>query len=545
MAPTLESTPHPERDGDEEAAAALARDPAVVRFWPIEVDGARLWYVELQPGYTLEDVRRNDVVTDERQYEASHRIALLWATRAQAPAPAGCSPKAWLTVREAARELSVSERLLRRLLAEGSLAGAAVRAGRTWRLNRERLAEELAHHPEGTHGLARQEKAQEPREQRHGAVLVDLQPRGRREGPLQGDRVLPGEDARRALKIFEGKVAAGEDPMSMPTGNGSSPAPRVPTLADYLDETYLPVIDRDKSAGTARGARTAAKALKHRLGAMSLSEVAFRQVDAYVTARRAEGRRSRTVAIELWVLRGCLQHAADCALIAEVPKLPSVSINDRPVAKYLTPEQSSLVLDALRPVAVQPHRVTRGAPPVCRDRLTYLAVLMALNLEMRKGEILSRGWQDVLWSLGPHGTLLVRAAPAIGFEVKTRRERAVPLTPELRIELDALRAEAGVPTSGWIFPAPDAPTKPRKDFKGALARACRRAGVPVVHPHALRHTWATRLAMAGVDRRSLMDLGGWTSSSVLDEVYAHATESHKAEVMTRMGLGPTPRGVGG
>lgn len=349
------------------------------------------------------------------------------------------------------------------------------------------------------------------------------------------------EEAKRALKIFEGKVAAGEVVTPKRTESGSSQAASSgPILATYLDEVFLPVVARDKSAGTYRSALCAARSIKLALGPLPLEAITYRLVDDHFTARRTAGRRPRTVAIELWLLRGCLQHAFDRGDISQVPKLPSVRIRDRYVSVYLTPEQSLRVLDALRPLAAQPHVVTRGRPPILRDRLSYLAILMALNTGMRKGEILSRGWEDVLWSAGPFGTLLVRAKPSIGFDVKTRRERAVPMTPELRAELDALYTEVGQPEAGWIFAPPDNPGTPRKEFKKALANACRRAGVPVVHPHALRHTWAARLAMAGVDRRSLMDLGGWTSSSVLDEIYAHASEPHKTELMARMGLGPAP-----
>ena len=347
------------------------------------------------------------------------------------------------------------------------------------------------------------------------------------------------KEADRALKVFEGKLAAGDDPAPMPTGGGSSPVGRSRTLAEYLDETYLAVIERDKSAGTLRSARCAAQSVKVGLGSLPLAGVNFKAVDAHFTNRRVAGRRARTIAIELWLIRGCLLHAVDCGELAAMPKLPAVRIREHYVSPYLTAEQSEKVLAALRPLAVQPHVVTRGAPPVVRDRLSYLAVLVALNLGMRKGEILSRGWEDIRWTGGPHGTLLVRAKPAIGFEVKTRRERAVPLTPELRDELEALHLELGRPATGWIFPSTENPARPRQDFKKALANACRRAGVPVVHPHALRHTWATRLATAGVDRRTLMELGGWSSSAVLDEIYAHAPAAHMAEVMGRMGVGPT------
>jgi hypothetical protein len=44
--------------------------------------------------------------------------------------------------------------------------------------------------------------------------------------------------------------------------------------------------------------------------------------------------------------------------------------------------------------------------------------------------------------------------------------------------------------------------------------------------------------MEGVDRRSLMDIGGWKEGRMLDEIYAHVTDDHVDEVMSRMGLSP-------
>lgn len=349
-------------------------------------------------------------------------------------------------------------------------------------------------------------------------------------------------EAKQLLKMFEGRLASGEavEPTSTAPGSAAIEAsvPEGRTLGAYLAEVYLPVVARDKAAGTARSARCAQRSLTKEFGNVSLGAITFKLVDAYFTKRRSTGRRPRTVAIELWLLRGCLQHAVNCGdLPSGMPLLPTVRTGDRYVSPYLTPEQSVRVLEALRPGREQPHVVTRGAPPLQRDRLTFTAVLMALNTGMRKGEILTRGWEDVRWSTGTHGTIIVAAKSEIGFEVKTRRSRAIPLTPDLRAELAALHREVGTPERGWIFPADHDASVPRRDFKKGLANACRRAGVPVVHPHALRHTWATRLATAGVDRRTLMDLGGWTSSSVLDEIYSHAPEDHKVGVMARTGLG--------
>jgi integrase len=55
-----------------------------------------------------------------------------------------------------------------------------------------------------------------------------------------------------------------------------------------------------------------------------------------------------------------------------------------------------------------------------------------------------------------------------------------------------------------------------------LARAGRRAGLGLVRPHAFRHSFATAvLDAAGGNLVIARDAGGWSSTSVVDEIYAH------------------------
>lgn len=298
-------------------------------------------------------------------------------------------------------------------------------------------------------------------------------------------------------------------------------------LAVFLADTYLPIVRRDRAVKTAVSAQTSVNALTAKLGERTLTEITFGVVDAYITARLDEGRAPRTVRIELWALRGALAYAVKLGLLPRVPDLPIPEPKRVRPAKFLTVEESRLLLAALKPI---------GGHNDHRDWLSFLAVVLALDLGLRKGEIMSRRWRDVRWEDGPHGSLLIDAQPEIGFQVKTRRSRVVPLTAAARRELLAARARAGEPQDDWVFPSPRDARKPRADFKVALHGACRRAGLGLIHPHALRHTWASRLAMQGVDRRSLMELGGWTSGAMLDEVYAHVPDQHKARMIAGAGL---------
>jgi len=347
------------------------------------------------------------------------------------------------------------------------------------------------------------------------------------------------QDARRALRIFEGRQAAGQSVEPTPTERGSPRAtvPRTARLGSYLEDRWLPSYCRDKAASTCASAKAATANLVRILGRLPVAKVDFATVDAYITERKQEGRRSRTIIIELRLLRCALAHAKACGLLETLPELPTMRDTDRKPHRFLTDAQALALLEALRPLDVQPHQVTRGRPPIQRDRLSHLAVLLALNLGLRKGELLSRRWEDVAWTRGPVGCVTVADQPLCDFRVKTRRSRVVPLTREAREALEEEWRQVGEPPAGWIFPCRVDPDRPRSDFRRALQGACDRAEVPRIHPHGLRHTWASRLAMAGVDRRTLMDLGGWTDGRVLDEIYSHTTDAHRAAVMEGVGLG--------
>jgi site-specific recombinase XerD len=54
------------------------------------------------------------------------------------------------------------------------------------------------------------------------------------------------------------------------------------------------------------------------------------------------------------------------------------------------------------------------------------------------------------------------------------------------------------------------------------------AGVPRLHPHQLRHHFASEWLRAGKSESNLMQIAGWSSRSMLDAVYARGTRSERA-----------------
>ena len=86
--------------------------------------------------------------------------------------------------------------------------------------------------------------------------------------------------------------------------------------------------------------------------------------------------------------------------------------------------------------------------------------------------------------------------------------------------------------------------KPLRSIRTAFATACRRAGLGRdVTPHTLRHSFGSRLVMAGVDLRTVQELGGWKRLEMVLR-YSHLSEAHKADAVERLIGNPEPQKPG-
>jgi site-specific recombinase XerD len=74
---------------------------------------------------------------------------------------------------------------------------------------------------------------------------------------------------------------------------------------------------------------------------------------------------------------------------------------------------------------------------------------------------------------------------------------------------------------------------PYRSILTTFRTACRNGGLKDVTPHVLRHTFASRLAMVGVDPRTIQELGGWASLELVER-YTHLSPTHKAEAVERI-----------
>lgn len=124
-------------------------------------------------------------------------------------------------------------------------------------------------------------------------------------------------------------------------------------------------------------------------------------------------------------------------------------------------------------------------------------------------EALTLRWVDVDLT---RGLLTVQGAYA-----KSGRPRTIPLNTTLRAALARFR-QAAPAGAEWVFAHRDG--SPYRRIGTTFGVLCERAGLADVTPHVLRHTFASRLAMAGVDVRTIQELGGWRSLKMVER-YTH------------------------
>ena len=138
-------------------------------------------------------------------------------------------------------------------------------------------------------------------------------------------------------------------------------------------------------------------------------------------------------------------------------------------------------------------------------RLALLLLLEGLRVQ----ELCDLRWQDV-------------GADRIGVDGKGGRARVIPLRPATAQAL-ALQPRAG--RTIFAF-APDA-------LRERLRRLERRARLPRLHPHLLRHTWASLQRIEGMDTGTLETLGGWVPGSAQVERYTRSARQDAALARAR------------
>ena len=89
--------------------------------------------------------------------------------------------------------------------------------------------------------------------------------------------------------------------------------------------------------------------------------------------------------------------------------------------------------------------------------------------------------------------------------------------------------------SGYVFPSPNGGPISPDSVLNMLHRVLKRAGLPKVRFHDLRHTFATLALQNGVDIKTVSGMLGHFSAGFTLDTYAHVTTAAQREAANTMG----------
>lgn len=170
--------------------------------------------------------------------------------------------------------------------------------------------------------------------------------------------------------------------------------------------------------------------------------------------------------------------------------------------RYLSDDEESRLLKAL---ATDEHR----------QRVSVL-----LNTGLRKSEFLGLRWRDVDLKAG------VLTVP----RSKNGEARHVPVNAIVREIL--MRLPRPLDRAALVFPNGEGKRDLRWAEK-AFPEAISAAKIEDFRLHDTRHTFASRLAMEGVDLLAIKALGGWKTLSMVQR-YAHLSPGHQRTAIERL-----------
>jgi integrase len=334
----------------------------------------------------------------------------------------------------------------------------------------------------------------------------------------------PAGTDRAAAERLAARLAKAED--------GRTDATRSLTFGAFLVRDWLPAKQRQLAATTYAGyARNVQRHVLPALGRYRLRRVTHTQINALYDRLLTPGQErpalsNKTVYEIHLVIRGALDHALGLGLVTKNVALAARS----PLVKAVRrPEARSWSEDELR-------RFLRAAHGHRYFPLLWLTAMTG----MRRSEVLGLKWDDI--DFKRQRLSLNRGLVAIGYEVhqsrgKTRNaRRLIDLDPTTVSILEAWsglqRAEAtatGVALEGWLFTDGDGQPVHPHAITPAFVRIARRAGVPVIRLHELRHTHGTLLIKAGVPAKVVSERLGHANIAFTIETYQHVLPGMQAD----------------
>jgi integrase/recombinase XerC len=306
-------------------------------------------------------------------------------------------------------------------------------------------------------------------------------------------------DARRRVAVAAPADAAPAVPA--PAAIADADAALVTGFLEHLQ------VERQGSAHTIDAYRRDLAALAHWAQAQprALVDLDAEQLRAFIASEHRRGLSPKSLQRRLSACRGLyrwlLRHGRIAASPAQAIRAPRA------------PRKLPQVLDADE--AARLVEVPTDVPLGLRDR-ALLELFYSSGL--RLSELCALRWRDL--------DLVEGLVTVLG---KGRKQRSVPVGSHARGALMAWRADQAPSTDAPVFPGRNGPISPRA-VQLRLRQLAQRQGLfKRVHPHLLRHSFASHVLESSGDLRGVQELLGHADIATT-QIYTHLDFQHLAKV---------------
>lgn len=346
---------------------------------------------------------------------------------------------------------------------------------------------------------------------------------------------LTPEQAREHAQQKLAEIRLGNDPATdRKAARKEAERQRYLTLEGFLTHKYGPWIEANQKDGAGTLARIKARfePFMQRL----LPELNSWLIESWRKDRLKQGRAVSTVNRDINALKAALSRAVEWNLIDTHP-LTGVKpgkVDSAGVVRYLSADEEARLRQALidRDEGIRAARVRGNAWRTERDyelmpetgaygdHLTPM-VLVSINTGIRRGELFNLEWRDVDLD---RANLTVRGTGA-----KSGKTRHIPLNAEALTVLKTWQQQTG--KTGLVFKNEGG--ERFDNIKKAWTALLADAEITTFRWHDLRHHFASKLVMAGVDLNTVRELLGH-SDLTMTLRYAHLAPEHKAAAVERL-----------
>ena len=298
-------------------------------------------------------------------------------------------------------------------------------------------------------------------------------------------------------------------------------AAKILTFRQYGERVFMPsktVTMSENSRSNYQGYLD--KKIYPALGDLKLPEITPAQITALLLDIQAEGKAHSTV-IKVYTI---LHSFFKMAYLGDM-------IDRNPMDKVERPKPRKDEVKASGPLAYTPSEVQKIVAGLEREPLKWRALVhLLIDTGIRRGECCALQWKNIDFATGAvsiRGNLCYTKTKGVYLDTPKNShlrtvyvgDRTLALLRQLRVE------QAKKSISAYVFtqeasPEPMHPQSPTRYLKKFSARY----GVPDLHPHKLRHTFASIAITNGADIASVSEALGHSDKAVTLRMYTHADQ---------------------